>query len=135
MRFQTFIFIFLFVFGFSASSFSETITCNSFKGSQISVDGSRIKNVDDGYSGQTIKLHLNGDNSEVEWAGPNRFRVKIIPAGMSEVEGWLMFVQFHPEVYRTYMYFFKSGHLAFTESQAQIMTGVPSIKSMLGRCN
>ena len=54
---------------------------------------------------------------------------------MSEVEGWIMFVQFHPEVYRTYMYFFKSGHLAFTESQAQILSGIPSIKSMLGKCN
>ena len=136
MNLYKIIYIFIiFFFSFSFSAYSETVTCNSFQGSQISIDGNRVKNVNDSYSGQTIQLHLNGDKTEVEWSGRNSFKVPVIPAGMSEMEGWIMFVQYHPEVYRTYMYFFKSGHLAFTESQAQIITGIPSIKSMLGSCN
>ena len=122
--------------GYSSLAWSnQSIVCGEFKGSQISVSATGVDSVSDGYSGQTIMLHLseNGE-AEVEWSGPNRFKVPVTFAGMSEAEGWAVWVQYHQEVYRTYTYFMKTRHLALTESQAQIFTGIPSVKTMLGRC-
>ncbi len=124
------------VCGYSPLAWSnQTIVCSEFKGSQISVSGTGVESISDGYSGQTIMLHLseNGE-AEVEWSGPNRFKVPVTFAGVSEAEGWAVWVQYHQEVYRTYTFFMKTRHLALTESQAQLFTGIPSVKTMLGKC-
>ena len=122
--------------GYSSLAWSgqTTISCNQFKGSQISVSGTGVDSVKDGYSGQKIMVHLGENDAEVEWSGPNSFKVPITFGGMSEAEGWIVWVQYHQEVYRTYTYFMKTKHLALTESQAQVFTGIPSVKTMLGRC-
>ena len=99
-------FILTLVCGYSSLAWSnQTIVCSEFKGSQISVSGTGVDSVSDGYSGQTIMLHLteNGE-AEVEWSGPNRFKVPVTVAVISEADGWAEWVQSHQEVYRTYTY-------------------------------
>jgi hypothetical protein len=131
-----FLFVLLFSLIISREALSENsiIECSSFEGSQISSNGRNIKNADDGYSGQTIKIHIK--TGEVEWTGPsNNFKVRLNGSYASESEGWIVFIQKHPQVFRTYTFFLKSNQMAFTETQTQIMTGLPNIKSFIGNCS
>tara|TARA_Y100001934_G_C12299857_1_gene749308 strand:- start:1056 stop:1301 length:246 start_codon:yes stop_codon:yes gene_type:complete len=73
-----FLFVLLFSLIISREALSENsiIECNSFQGSQISSNGRNVKNSDDGYSGQTIKIHIK--TGEVEWTGSlNNFKVRL----------------------------------------------------------
>ena len=40
-----------------------------------------------------------------------------------------------PTSFQDYTFFLKSNKMAFTETQTQIMTGLPNIKSFIGNCS
>ena len=130
--FSIFTFVLLVIFEVNAL----TITCSSLKGSRLFTDVNDVEVWDDAYSNQSIIISINTENNEasVEWVGSNNFKAPLVPLYFSKDEGWIIFAQVHPEVFRTYQYHFLTQNLALTESQSRLIVGGPDIKSYIGKC-
>lgn len=128
--------IFTFVLFATFEVNASTITCSSLKGSRLFTDVNGVEVWDDSYSNQSIIISTNRENNEasVEWVGSNNFKAPLVPLYLSKNEGWVLFAQFHPEVFRTYQYHFSTQNLALTESQSRLIVGGPDIKSYIGNC-
>ena len=93
-------------------------------------------------SGQIINFDLPvpanlGDQVKINWSG-GRNRMDVI--GMVLVaspDSWVSFIQIHPSVVRTYTFYYPQEgmfSLALVESQGQIMTNNPEVRTYFGTC-
>ena len=133
------LYIIVIYFYFINTSFSNTvIECKNFIGSQVIDNKGKITNLDDGYSGQIIRIYIDKDEKvepSVEWQGPlNNFKVKIQEGFISKREGWVNYLHYHPDVFRLYTFFWKKSQMSLVETAAQLGTGVPKIKTFIGKC-
>ena len=139
--FKNILFAILIYSNFIGISLSDSIIieCRNFIGSQVIDNNGKITNVDDAYSGQIIRIFLpqNKDiQPTVEWQGPlNNFKVKIGNGFSSKKEGWANFLHYHPDVFRIYTYFWNKSQMSLVETEAQLGTGVPKIKTFIGKCS
>ena len=118
---------------------SIIIECRNFVGSQVIDNNGKVDNLNDGYSEQTIKIYLPKNKDippSVEWKGPlNNFKVEIKDGFASKKEGLVNFLHYHPDVFRIYKYFWNKSKMSLVETEAQLGTGVPKIKTFIGKCS
>ena len=125
-----------FVFSDQSKAAATTI-CDNIQGTSTKYINNKISANGDGYRGTTITLLIDTDNRNftATWAGKNNFTDKMMPVATSP-DGWMTFLAPRKSVIRTYTLFVEPGItvLGLTESQTQLMTGAPQIRSYFGTC-
>jgi len=121
---------------------SINIQCKNFIGSSVVFQNGVLDIGQDGLAGQIINISLPvpanpGNSVKINWSGG---RNKMDVEGMvmvSSPDSWISFIQVHPSVVRTYTFYYpKEGmfSLALVESQGQMMTKYPEVRTYFGTC-
>jgi hypothetical protein len=131
----------LFFSSISNSVSAKSYVCTNIQGISTKFVKGQISSGKDGFAGTTITINVDTSEKEKKqhsaiWTGNNKINEPIMFLNMEKNDGWMSFLAIRKSVIRTYTIHFKKQPplLGFTESQTQLFTGVPQIRSYFAQC-
>ena len=135
-------FIFYLIFSFfcfiEISIAESTFRCTNVEGIDLNYSNNGIKSSKDGYAGTTFVLKIESTTKgSVIWEGGanSGFQEDLVGVNGSK-DGWITWVSAWPQVTRMYTLFIQGNQVAFamTETQSQLFTNNPQVRSFFGTC-
>ena len=128
----------LFLFFTKISLAETTFRCSNVKGIDLNYSNKGIESIEDGYSQTTFVLTIesSASNASIYWEGGlnSGFSEKLIGVNGSD-DGWLTWVSAWPQVTRLYTLFIdENTYLSLVETQSQMLTNNPQVRSFFGTC-
>ena len=122
---------------------SISIKCGNFIGESLVVSNGKIDSENDGLSGQIMNFDIPapanmGSLVKIQWTGGRNTMDVVGVIIMSSPDNWINFIQAHPSVVRNYTFYFPSQGpfiMALVETQTQIMTYKPEVRTFFGSCS